>query len=61
LEEEYGENGLELCRYSKIDAILLDFCRILTGVSGRVREDGQTSLPVVMLTGPGNEAIAVGQ
>jgi len=33
LEEEYGENGLELCSLVKPDAILLDFSQILMGWS----------------------------
>lgn len=63
LEEEYGENGLELCRLVKPDAILLDF--LLPDIDGLEFLDelktqiGRNSLPVVMLTGQGNEAIAV--
>ena len=63
LEEEYGENGLELCRLVKPDAILLDF--LLPDIDGLEFLDelktqiGKTNLPVVMLTGQGNEAIAV--
>lgn len=63
LEEEYGENGLELCRLVKPDAILLDF--LLPDIDGLEfleelkTQIGRTSLPVVMLTGQGNEAIAV--
>jgi PAS domain S-box-containing protein len=63
LEEEYGENGLELCRLVKPDAILLDF--LLPDIDGLefLRElktqIGRADLPVVMLTGQGNEAIAV--
>jgi PAS domain S-box-containing protein len=63
LEEEYGENGLELCRRVKPDAILLDF-RLpdidgLEFLSELKIQTGENKLPVVMLTGQGNEAIAV--
>ncbi len=63
LEEEYGENGLELCRRVKPDTILLDFC--LPDIDGLKflnelkTQTGENRLPVVMLTGQGNEAIAV--
>ena len=63
LEEEYGENGLELCKLVKPDAILLDF--LLPDIDGLEFLDdlkthiGRTNLPVIMLTGQGNEAIAV--
>jgi len=62
-EEEYGENGLELCKLVKPDAILLDF--LLPDIDGLEflselkRQMGRNNLPVVMLTGQGNEAIAV--
>ena len=62
-EEEYGENGLELCKLVKPDAILLDF--LLPDIDGLEflselkRQMGKNNLPVVMLTGQGNEAIAV--
>lgn len=62
-EEEYGENALELCRLVKPDAILLDF--LLPDIDGLEFlselkiQLGTTNLPVVMLTGQGNEAIAV--
>ncbi len=63
LEEEYGENGLELCKLVKPDAILLDF--LLPDIDGLEflselkHQMGKNNLPVVMLTGQGNEAIAV--
>jgi len=63
LEEEYGENGLELCRLVKPDVILLDF--LLPDIDGLEflselqTQVGKTHLPVVMLTGQGSEAIAV--
>ncbi|MBW4576869.1 MAG: response regulator [Aphanothece sp. CMT-3BRIN-NPC111] len=63
LESDYGENGLELCRLIKPDAILLDF--LLPDIDGleflselKAQIDF-AHLPVVMLTGQGNEAIAV--
>lgn len=63
LEEEYGENGLELCRLVNPDAILLDFLLPdidgLEFLDGLKTQIGKTNLPVVMLTGQGNEAIAV--
>lgn len=63
LEEEYGENGLEACRSSKLDAILLDF--MLPDIDGleflhHLQSQFQhLRPPVVMLTGQGNEEIAV--
>lgn len=63
LEEDYGENGLELCKRVNPDAILLDFrlpdINGLEFLSELKTQTGQTKLPVVMLTGQGNEAIAV--
>lgn len=63
LEEDYGENGLELCRRVNPDAILLDFrlpdINGLEFLSELKTQTGKTKLPVVMLTGQGNEAIAV--
>ncbi|HEY9692653.1 MAG TPA: ATP-binding protein [Oculatellaceae cyanobacterium] len=63
VEEEYGENGLELCRLIKPDVILLDF--LLPDIDGleflnelKTKRDF-IDVPVVMLTGQGNEAIAV--
>jgi PAS domain S-box-containing protein len=63
LEEEYGENGLELCKRVNPDAILLDY-RLpdidgLEFLSELKTKTGKTKFPVVMLTGYGNEAIAV--
>jgi PAS domain S-box-containing protein len=62
-EEEYGENGLELCREVEPDAILLDFrlpdINGLEFLSELKTQTGKNKLPVVMLTGQGNEAIAV--
>jgi two-component system, cell cycle sensor histidine kinase and response regulator CckA len=62
-EAEDGETGLALCEEVQPDAILLDF--LLPDMNGlefleELRTQlGQTNLPVVMLTGEGNEAIAV--
>lgn len=62
-EEEYGEKALELCKLVNPDAILLDF--LLPDIDGLEflnelkLQSGKTNLPVVMLTGQGNEAIAV--
>lgn len=61
--EEYGEDGLALCNLVKPDVILLDF--LLPDINGLEflsqlqLQMGKTNLPVVMLTGQGNEAIAV--
>lgn len=63
LEEEYGEQGLELCSRVKPDAILLDF--LLPDIDGLEflselkTQTGKNKLPVVMLTGQGNESVAV--
>lgn len=62
-EEDYGENGLELCNSVKPDVILLDF--LLPDIDGLEflnllkLQSGRNNPPVVMLTGQGNEAIAV--
>ncbi|NHC37669.1 hybrid sensor histidine kinase/response regulator [Scytonema millei] len=63
LEADYGENGLEVCKLVQPDAILLDFhlpdidgieflCELKT-------QFGKMQLPVIMLTGRGNEDVAV--
>lgn len=63
LEEEHGENGLELCKQKQPDVILLDY--MLPDMDGleflqelEVNCNGSTP-PVVMLTGEGNEKVAV--
>jgi PAS domain S-box-containing protein len=63
LEAESVEAGLEFCRTQSIDAILLDFqlpdgdgLEFLTGLAAQC--DGKLP-PVVMLTGQGDEKIAV--
>ncbi len=62
-EEEEGENALELCKQIQPDAILLDY--LLPDIDGLEFlselkiQTGKTNLPVIMLTGQGNEAIAV--
>ncbi|NJK50751.1 response regulator [Candidatus Gracilibacteria bacterium] len=63
LEEEYGEQGLQLCERVKPDAVLLDF--LLPDIDGLefLLELQAANLkncpPVIMLTGQGNEEIAV--
>ncbi len=63
LEEEYGEKALELCKKIQPDAILLDFMLPdldgLEFLNGLKIQSGKANLPVVMLTGQGNEGIAV--
>jgi PAS domain S-box-containing protein len=63
LEEESGEGGLELCRQFQPDGILLDF--LLPDLDGlefleQLKQQVQGVMPaVIMLTGYGNEAVAV--
>lgn len=63
LEEESGEGGLELCRQFQPDGILLDF--LLPDLDGlefleQLKQQAQGAMPaVIMLTGYGNEAVAV--
>ncbi len=62
LEEETGEGGLALSRHHCLDGILLDFSLPdLDGLAFLAELKRQTGLcpPVIMLTGQGNEAIAV--
>lgn len=63
LEEESGEGALTLCQNSQPDVILLDF--LLPDLDGleflaELKQQLATAMPVViMLTGYGNEALAV--
>jgi PAS domain S-box-containing protein len=63
LEEEYGEDGLEVCKLVQPDAILLDFQ--LPDIDGieflyeLKTHLGKAQIPVVMLTGRGDEVVAV--
>jgi signal transduction histidine kinase/CheY-like chemotaxis protein len=63
LEAETGQEGLALCRQQVPDIILLDFqlpdMDGLEVLSELQRQLGRTESPVVMLTGQGNEEIAV--
>ncbi|MCW5314948.1 response regulator [Nostoc sp. KVJ3] len=62
-EADCAEEGLALCKKIRCDAILLDFC--LPDMSGlelfdRMQQEiFKTSVPVIMLTGRGDEEIAV--
>ncbi|MEH1863727.1 MAG: response regulator [Nostoc sp.] len=63
LEATLGKQGLELCQQHQIDAVLLDY-RLpdLDGLEFLARLQSlpqQLCLPVIMVTGQGNEAIAV--
>ena len=62
-ESESGEEGLAHCQVESPDCVLLDYglpdvdgVEFLDGLAG---EAGVVSVPVVMLTGQGNEAVAV--
>ncbi|WP_414518450.1 ATP-binding protein [Nostoc sp. PCC 9305] len=63
LEADCAEEGLALCQKVRCDVILLDFC--LPDMSGlelfdRMQQEiFKTSIPVIMLTGRGDEEIAV--
>jgi DNA-binding NtrC family response regulator len=63
LEAASAEVGLELCQKKHCDAILLDFC--LPDMSGlefldELKHQGlEAPLPVIMLTGQGDERVAV--
>ncbi|MEH2125838.1 hybrid sensor histidine kinase/response regulator [Nostoc sp.] len=63
LEADCAEEGLALCQKVRCDVILLDFC--LPDMSGlelfdRMQQEiFKTSVPVIMLTGRGDEEIAV--
>ncbi|WP_414564826.1 MULTISPECIES: ATP-binding protein [unclassified Anabaena] len=63
LEADCAEDGLALCQKFRCDVILLDFC--LPDMSGLELFDQlkheifETSVPVIMLTGRGDEEVAV--
>ncbi|QMS92446.1 response regulator [Nostoc edaphicum CCNP1411] len=63
LEADCAEDGLALCQKVRCDVILLDFC--LPDMSGlelfdqMQQEIFETSVPVIMLTGRGDEEVAV--
>jgi signal transduction histidine kinase/DNA-binding NarL/FixJ family response regulator len=63
LEADCAEDGLALCQEFRCDVILLDFC--LPDMSGLELFDQlkheifETSVPVIMLTGRGDEEVAV--
>jgi PAS domain S-box-containing protein len=63
LETETGEEGLELCQQQFPDVILLDY--LLPDMDGLEflnelkTQLGQTNLPVIILTGQGDEQVAV--
>jgi carbon storage regulator CsrA len=62
-ETESGEMGLEICKAATPDCVLLDY--LLPDVSGLefleelAGSDGRPGIPVVMLTGHGDESLAV--
>jgi signal transduction histidine kinase/DNA-binding response OmpR family regulator len=63
LEANSAENGLALYQKVRSDVVLLDFCLPdMTGLEfleQLQQQVAETSLPVIMLTGQGDEAIAV--
>ncbi|MBS1212918.1 MAG: hypothetical protein H6R26_1535 [Proteobacteria bacterium] len=63
VEADCGEEGLRICRDEPPDCVLLDYnLPDIDGVEflGQLRaEDGETVIPVVLLTGQGNEGVAV--
>jgi signal transduction histidine kinase len=62
-EEETGEMGLETCRRINPDCILLDYnlpdMNGLEFLAELADESGTVSLPVVMVTGMGDESVAL--
>ncbi|MBE9039307.1 response regulator [Oscillatoriales cyanobacterium LEGE 11467] len=62
IEAGSAQAGLELCQRQHCDAILLDF-RLpdMTGLEflDELKQQSNTSLPVIMLTGQGDERVAV--
>lgn len=63
VEAELGEEGLELWQQYSPDLILLDYCLPdldgLEFMAQLQKQTGKSYLPVIVLTGQGNEAIAV--
>ncbi|HEX4794434.1 MAG TPA: response regulator [Humisphaera sp.] len=63
LEASVGEEGLAISRRERPDCILLDYnlpdLNGLEFIERLRRQDGDAPTPVVMLTGQGNEAVAV--
>jgi PAS domain S-box-containing protein len=61
IEADSGSEGLALCRSERPDCVLLDY--LLPDLNGLeflaelARDDGVTPVPVVMLTGQGNEHV----
>ncbi|MEB3309633.1 MAG: PAS domain S-box protein [Snowella sp.] len=62
LEADSAENGLQICQKALPDAILLDYLLPdmdgLTFLEMLVQQFGKSCVPVVMLTGQGNEMVA---
>jgi signal transduction histidine kinase len=61
VEAETGEDGLALCKEAPPDCILLDYrlpdlsgLEFLAALAGK---DGRVSVPVIMMTGEGNESL----
>jgi PAS domain S-box-containing protein len=63
IETNCAADGLEVCRVESIDAILLDYSLPDTDgldfLEKLSAEQGENAPPVVMITGDGNEAVAV--
>lgn len=62
VEAGSAEAGLALCQRQQCDAILLDFCLPdMTGLEflDHLKQQSGTLLPVIMLTGQGDERVAV--
>jgi two-component system cell cycle response regulator len=63
LEDETAEEAVELCRAQRPDCVLLDY-RLpdadgLDVLAQLTNGDAESAVPIVMLTGRGNEAVAV--